>query len=94
MSQKLLLRAIKMTQPGKHALNPNVQFSQIVSSVATPMNVFSNVFVNSKQSTKTVLVRLKDSNIRTPFFDLINLVKFRQNVHLVVRVIIMIAKSI
>ena len=48
-----------MTQHGKHALNPNVQFSPIVSSDATLMNVFLNVFDNSNQSMKTVPVRLK-----------------------------------
>ena len=48
-----------MMQHGKHALNPNAQFSPIVSSVATLMNVFLNVFDNSKQSTKTVPVRFE-----------------------------------
>lgn len=42
---------------GKHALNPNVHFSQIVSLVAIPMNVFSNVFDSSKLFTKIVHVR-------------------------------------
>ena len=48
-----------MIRHGKHALSPNVQFSPIAYSVATLMNVFLNAFDSSKQSMKTVPVRLK-----------------------------------
>ena len=65
---KSFFRVIKMMQHGKHALNPNVQFSPIAYSVATQMNVFLNVFNNSKQSRKTVLVRSKHFIIPFIFF--------------------------
>jgi len=56
-TQYAIAKITKMTLLGNHALNQNAQFLQIVYLVVILMTVFSNVFVNSKQSTRTVHVR-------------------------------------